>query len=144
MRTPLNLWLWRYREKRSVSQGLHLMADEAACKVLRAFMSDPGFVKMSFALPPVPPAMAGILQTKNPRYVPYARLRLYATRDQVEAFRYEENDGLDLYLNDHGFADIHEGLGYMLNGELDYRFGEISYWGLLSAEDYNKRYGAPG
>lgn len=139
MQTPINFWLWRYESSRKRYGGYHLFADKTACELLLTHLTDPDFRKISLSLRTVHPNMPLILTPADIKYIAFDRLRIFRDHQAQETVRWEEDgSSLDLYTN--GKERLAEGLGYMREGQWDFRMESISYWGLLSEAEYRKQY----
>lgn len=140
MRTPINLWLWRYKNPKKHQQGYHLRADAAACQALIHKLQLPEFSKVSYALRPVPENMPLILSTKDPRFIGFTAWRIHYDPTSIDpAVCLEADFTLDMHLNGDGIQTLVEGLGYMGVGQWDFTLGEISYWGLFEDEKERQR-----
>ncbi|CAL4866190.1 hypothetical protein MMA231_00428 [Asticcacaulis sp. MM231] len=81
-----------------------------------------------------------ILAPAEVKYVGFDRLRLFKDAEAAETMRSEEDgSSVDVYIN--GYDSLAEGLGYVLEGQWDFRMDLLSYWGLLSESERSKSYG---
>jgi hypothetical protein len=141
MQTKIDLWLWRYFKTRQADEKYHLRADELACRNVIQRLREPSFVKVSFALLPVPEAMTRVLSVRDPRFISFETLRVFRTDENESAAIFEEKaSGIDLRLNSGGIAIFTEALELMLDGQQDFRMMEIWFWGSLSETELRKKF----
>lgn len=142
MRSEINLWLWRYRNAHERHEKYHLRADEVAIRLIISKLSEPDFRKMSLIIRKAPETMTHILSVKDPRYITFTKLRIFMDKAQTPDVLFEEaSDTVDFHLNANGLEVLLEAWELMLKGRWDFQTWGIWFWGVLSVEEYHKRFG---